>query len=54
MAKEITIESIKTINAQEGNLYEITVLVENKERLSKYMNDLDMLSNVVSVERLIK
>ena len=51
---DITIESIKTINNQEGNLYEITVLVENKERLTKYMNDLDMLSNVVSVERLIK
>ena len=51
---DITIESIKTINTSLNNLYEITILVENKEKLVKYINDLETLKNIVSVERLIK
>jgi len=51
---DITIESIKTINTSEGSLYEITILVENKEKLVKYMNDLNSLRNIINVERLIK
>lgn len=35
-------------------MYEVTVMVENKDRLNKYINDLNMLNNIISVERLIK
>ena len=51
---DITLESIKTISSTDDFIYEIIVLVENKEKLNKYINDLQMLSNVLSVERLIK
>jgi len=50
---DITIESIKTISANEDYLYEITVLVENKTKLDKYMNDLYMISEIEHVERKI-
>ena len=48
---DITIESIKTISVTEDYLYEITVLVENKEKIDKYMNDLYMISDIKNVER---
>ena len=51
---DITIESIKSLSHGEDYIYQITILVENKERLIKYMNDLNMIPNVLSVERLIK
>ena len=34
------IDSISTINKSEYKVYRMTVLVENKERLEKFMNDL--------------
>ena len=51
---DITIESIKSLSSGNDYIYQITVLVEDKERLTKYMNDLNMIPNVLSVERLIK
>ena len=51
---DITIQSIKSLSSGNDYIYQITVLVENKERLVKYMNDLNMIPNVLSVERLIK
>ena len=51
---DITIQSIKSLSSGDDYIYQITVLVENKERLIKYMNDLNMIPNVLSVERLIK
>jgi len=50
---DITVESIKTISANEDFIYEITILVDNKEKLTKYVNDLETLPNVLSVERKI-
>ena len=51
---DITVESIKTISSSDDCLYDITILVENKEKLNKYINDLEMLSNILSVERKIQ
>ncbi len=51
---DITIQSIKSLSSGNDYIYQITVLVENKEKLTKYMNDLNMIPNVLSVERLIK
>jgi len=50
---DITIESIKNISSDDYT-YEVTVSVINKEKLMKYMNDLNMINNILSVERLIK
>ena len=50
----ITIESIKNISSSENHLFHITVLVENKEKLVKFMNDIRSISNILDVERLIK
>ena len=42
------------MNCKEGFLFEITILVDSKERLMKFMNDLLIISSVVDVERIIK
>lgn len=49
-----TIESINTINSNDDYLYEVTILVSDKEKLEKYMHDLEMVPTIHSVERLIK
>ncbi len=51
---DITIQSIKSFSSGDDYIYQVTVLVENKGRLTKYMNDLRMIPNILSVERLIK
>lgn len=51
---DITIESINTIKSSDDFMYEVTVVVENKSKLTKYINDLNSLDNVIHVERLIK
>ena len=51
---DITIESIKSLSSGNDYIYQITVLVESKEKLNKYINDLRMIPNILSVERLIK
>ena len=50
----ITIQSIYTYNNKQDNTYELTVVVENKEVLSKYMNSIRALNEVMECERLIK
>lgn len=50
----ITVESIKNISTSDNHLFHITVLVENKERLLKFMNDINSIPNILDVERLIK
>ncbi len=49
----ITVSSVKTINNIDDTLYNITVLVENIEKLLKYMNELKKIDNVIDVERSI-
>lgn len=49
-----TIQSINTINSNDDYLYEVTILVSDKEKLEKYIHDLEMVPAIVSVERLIK
>lgn len=50
---DIVIESIKTISNSDDYLYEITVLVPNLEKLNKYITDLEILPEIISVERKI-
>lgn len=49
----IIIDSITTLNKSEYKVYSMTVLVENKEKLQKYQNDLLDLDFVQKVERQI-
>ena len=51
---EIVVQSINSMNSKEGFLFEITVSVESKEKLMKFVNDLTMISSVIDVERIIK
>lgn len=51
---DIVIQSINSISARDNFLYEITVLVENKEKLEKFMSDIKSIDSVLDVERYIK
>lgn len=48
----ISIDSISTINKSEYKVYSITVLVENLEKLNKFIVDLNNLSFTLKVERM--
>lgn len=50
----ITIDSISTINKSEYKVYDLTVLVENTNKLNKFITDLNNLSFTLKVERLLK
>lgn len=49
----ITIDSISTINKSEYKVYNITILVENTDKLNKYINELQSLSFIKNIERHI-
>ena len=51
---DVTIRSINTYTNKEDNVFEITVVVDAKENLVKFMTDLRQMKNIIDVERLIK
>ena len=50
----ITIDSISTINKSEYKVYKITILVENTDKLNKFIIDLNNLSFILEVDRVLK
>ncbi len=50
----ITIDSISTVNKSEYKVYKLTILVENLDKLNKFMIDLTNLPFTLKVERLLK
>lgn len=52
-SNNIIIDSISTINKSDYKVYNMTVLVENKEKLEKFINDLLNLSFIQKVERSV-
>ena len=50
----ITIDSISTINRSEYKVYSLTILVENTEKLNKFIVDLTNLPFTLKVDRLLK
>ena len=50
----ITIDSISTINKSEYKVYSLTILVENVEKLNKFIIDLTNLPFTLKVDRLLK
>ena len=53
-SSDIVIQNINMIDSNDDNMIDINVLVPNKEKLLKFIHDLEMIENIVSVERLIK
>lgn len=51
---DITVQSINTINSSDNFMYDITLLITDKDKLMKFMNDIKMISNIIDVERIIK
>lgn len=49
----ITIDSVNTLTKSKTKIYDLTVLVENKEKLDKFCKDLNNLKFVTKVERQI-
>ena len=52
-ASNITIDSVSTMSKSDFKIYDLTVLVENKEKLDKFCNELNNLKFVNKVERQI-
>ncbi|MDD4027496.1 MAG: RelA/SpoT family protein [Bacilli bacterium] len=50
----IGIQNINTINNGEENIFDLIVLVENTEKLDKFIINVNKIQNVIDVERIIK
>ena len=50
----IIVDGIVTINKSDTKIYSLTILVENTEKLDKFISSLSSLSFVIKVERLMK
>jgi GTP pyrophosphokinase len=53
-SNNIGILNANTISTQTNNIYELTIEVNNSEKLKKYMNDLKQNSEIIKVERVFK
>lgn len=51
-ANGIGIDSISTINKSQSKIYSITVLVENLDKLNKFITELNNLPFTIEVERI--
>ena len=51
-SNNITVNSVNTL--KENTRYKITILVENKNNLDKFISDLKSISNIIDIERLIQ
>ena len=52
--RDVLVQSINLINTEDDNMFDVTLLVESKEKLFKFINDLETIDCVTNVERLIK
>ncbi len=52
-SSDVSIQSINTIQNEGSYMFTLNVLVDNTEKLEKFMNDLRMISSIVQVERVI-
>ena len=50
----ISVESIKTMTSSDKNIYDLTVLVKDKEHLFKFIHDIENIKEVTEVERAVK
>lgn len=53
-SSNITIQTINTINNIDYITYDLIAMVEDKEKLDKFINDIYQMSDVIEVSRIIK
>ena len=53
-SSDIIVQSVNTVNSIDGYIFEMVLSVPNKEKLNKFINSLEMLENIIKVERIIK
>lgn len=51
---DIVIKSINNLNASDSLICELTILVDEKEKLMKFIHELESMNDIISVERLMK
>lgn len=51
---DIVIKSINNMNSSDALMCELTILVDGKENLMKFVNELEAMSDITSVERMMK
>ena len=51
---KVNIQKVNTITESNQTVISMTVLVENKNSLQKFMNDIQNIPNILSIERVIK
>ena len=51
---DINIQSINTVHNNDTYIFDLNVLVPNIDVLNKFMNDIKIIPNIISVERVIK
>lgn len=51
---KILVQKVNTLNEGDQIVLSMTVLVDNKELLNKFMNEIRSIKNILSVERIIK
>ena len=52
-SSNIPVKSIRTVNNNDITIYSITILVDNKDKLLKFINEVKTLNHVVDVQRSI-
>ena len=50
----INVEKINTYNEEDKVALELTIIVENMDKLTKFINSILQINNVIEVERIIK
>ncbi len=51
---DIQIDSIQTLSNTSNYLYELVILVDNLEKLDKFMLEIEQISDILDVERIVK
>ena len=51
---DLTIQSINTVMSSDIHIYELNILTSSKDVLEKFMKDIQSMTNIISVERVIK
>ena len=50
----VTIQSVNTINNSSYYMFDINLLVDNVEKLDKFMNEIRKINGIVNIERIVK
>jgi len=51
---DILVQSINSINTSDNYMFDINILVSDKDKLNKFINDIESIPNIIDVERIIR